>query len=495
MHELPQQVETLIIGGGTTGAALAGLLAERCEDSILVLEAGPDFGPYGAGGWPADVLDATWLAESHQLGYASDDGYRGRRIEFPRAGMIGGCSSHNGCAAIWGSRLDYDALAASGLAGWSRAEVEPLLRAAGERLGVRIPEEDELAPFHRAALASLIALGAPRVHDLNDLDADTGVAPSPVNIADGVRWNTALAYLDPVRERASLRICGHAPVERLLVGDGRVRGAVVRRERELVAVEAGRVIVCAGSYDSPALLLRSGIGPADDLRALGIPVVADLPGVGANLHDQPAFELPYSGTSEFRQACADHAASGAFAPVEGVIAKLRSAHCGPEGFDLHIYPVGGIVAPGRFEFWLPVACMTPRSRGSVRLAAAEGTVAPLLDHAYCSDPDGHDHAVLRDGVELARELARSGPFAELLGDELEPAAGLSPRDAVDATLAHYYHPAGTCAMGAVVDARLRVHGVEGLHVADCSIFPTVPRANTCLPAVLVAHRLADWLAP
>ena len=301
MQELPRNVDTLIIGGGTTGAALAGLLAERSDESILVLEAGPDFGSLEGGGWPADVLDATWLAESHQLGYGSDDGYRGRRVEFQRAAMIGGCSSHNGCAAIWGSRLDYDAFAAGGMAGWSRAEVEPLLRAASERMRVRIPEEAELAPFHRAALASLTALGVPRVHDLNDLDADTGVAPSPVNIAGGVRWNAALAYLDPVRERASLRIAGEAPAERLVVRGGRVRGAVVRAAGEPV-VEAERVIVCAGAYDSPALLLRSGIGPADDLRTLGIPVVTDLPGVGANLHDHPAIELGYSGTTRAPRA-------------------------------------------------------------------------------------------------------------------------------------------------------------------------------------------------
>src|SRR5664279_2007121 len=231
MSELPERADTLIIGGGTTGAALAGLLAERSGEAIAVLEAGPDFGPYAAGGWPRDVLDATWLAESHQLGYASDDGYRGRRIEFPRAAMIGGCSSHNGCAAIWGSAHDYDALAAAGCEGWSRADVEPLLREASERMRVRIPAEDELPPFQRASLASLVALGVPRVRDLNDLDADTGVAPSPANIAGGVRWNSALAYLDPVRDRANLRICGGAPAERLVIEGGRVRGAVVRRRR------------------------------------------------------------------------------------------------------------------------------------------------------------------------------------------------------------------------------------------------------------------------
>src|SRR5580765_3199289 len=152
MPHLPQRADTLIVGGGTTGAALAGLLAERSDESIVVLEAGPDFGPLASGGWPADVLDATWLAQSHQLGYHSDEGYRGRRVEFQRAAMIGGCSSHNGCAAIWGSRLDYDALAAAGFPAWSRAEVEPLLRAASERMRVRIPAESELAPFHRAAL-------------------------------------------------------------------------------------------------------------------------------------------------------------------------------------------------------------------------------------------------------------------------------------------------------------------------------------------------------
>jgi choline dehydrogenase len=492
MDPLPQHVDTLIIGGGTTGAALAGLLAERSDESILVLEAGPDFGAYAGGGWPRDVLDATWLAQSHQLGYASDDGYRGRRVEFPRAAMIGGCSSHNGCAAIWGSAHDYDALAGGGLAGWSREDVEPLLQAASKRMRVRIPEETELAPFHRAALASLVALGVPRVHDLNDLDADTGVSPSPVNIAEGVRWNAALAYLDPVRDRASLRICGDAPVERLLLRDGRALGAVVRRAGELVSVEAARSIVCAGAYDSPALLLRSGIGPADDLRALGIPVAADLPGVGANLHDHPAIELGFAGTPELRAACSEYAAEGAFAPIEGVIAKMRSSQCAPQGFDLHVYPVGGLV-PGGIEFWIPVACMTPRSRGRVRLAAATGSAAPVLDHAYCSDPEGHDHAVLREGVEIARALARSGPFAELMGSEIGATAGLAPGEAVDAVVAHYYHPAGTCAMGTVVDERLRVNGIDGLHVADCSVFPTVPRANTCIPAVLVAHQLAGWL--
>jgi choline dehydrogenase-like flavoprotein len=492
MRELPGNVDTLIIGGGTTGSALAGLLAERSGESILVLEGGPDFGSYAGGGWPRDVLDATWLSESFQLGYASDDGYRGRRVEFPRAGMIGGCSSHNGCAAIWGSALDYDGL---GLEGWSRADVEPLLRDASERMRVRIPDESELAPFHRASLASLVAAGVPRVHDLNDLDADTGAAPFPANIADGVRWNAALAYLDPVRERPSLHIAGDSPAERLVIEGGRARGAVVGRAGERVTVSAERTIVCAGAYDSPALLLRSGIGPAGDLRALGIPVAVDLPGVGANLHDHPAFELPYAGTPELRRACEEYAATGAFAPIEGVIAKLRSHQCAPGGFDLHIYPVGGVMRDGSCEFWFPVACMTPRSRGSVRLRSADATVAPLLDHAYLSDPDGHDHAVLRDGVELSRELARCGPFGDLLGHELAPTAGLDPHEAVDATIAHYYHPAGTCAMGAVVDERLRVHGVEGLYVADCSVYPVVPRANTCIPAVLVAHRLVGDLSP
>ena len=204
--------------------------------------------------------------------------------------------------------------------------MEPLLQAANERMRVRIPEEAELAPFHRAALASLTALGVPRVHDLNDLDADTGVAPSPVNIADGVRWNAALAYLDPVRGAAVAadrrRRAGRAAAS---CAAGVYAAPSCGASRREPVVEAERVIVCAGAYDSPALLLRSGIGPADDLRALGIPVVADLPGVGANLHDHPAFELPLLGHARAARACEEHAASGAFAPIEGVIAKLRSS--------------------------------------------------------------------------------------------------------------------------------------------------------------------------
>ena len=202
MEALPQRVDTLIIGGGTTGAALAGLLAERSGESILVLEAGPDFGAYADGGWPRDVLDATWLAESHQRGYAADDGYRGRRIEFPRAAMIGGCSSHNGCAAIWGSRLDYDALAAAACrAGRARRSS----RCCGRRASAcacasrRRPSwRRSIAPPWRRSWPSACRACTTSTTSTSD----TGVAPSPVNIAGGVRWNAALAYLDPVRGRA-----------------------------------------------------------------------------------------------------------------------------------------------------------------------------------------------------------------------------------------------------------------------------------------------------
>ena len=346
-----------------------------------------------------------------------------------------------------GSALDYDGLAASGLDRWSRAEVEPLLRAAGERMRVRIPDEADLAPFHRASLASLVAAGVPRVDDLNDLDADTGAAPFPANIVDGVRWNAALAYLDPVRDRPSLHIAGDSPAERLVVEGGRVRGAIVRRAGEHLTVNAGRTIVCAGAYDSPALLLRSGIGPAADLRALGIPVAVDLPGVGANLHDHPAFELPYGGTPELRRACEEYAASGAFAPIEGVIAKLRSGQCAAGGFDLHIYPVGGVMRDGSCEFWFPVACMTPRSRGSVRLRSADGTVGPLLDHAYPAIPTATTTRCFRDGVEIARGWPAAGPSAICSATSSRRRPGSTRARRSTPRSPHYYHPAGTCAMG------------------------------------------------
>jgi len=504
---LPHHADTIVIGGGTSGAVVSGLLTELTEQTVLVLEAGPDFGPFDSGRWPTDLRNARLLGTSCDGGYTSEATYPDRTVAFERAKVIGGCSAHNGCAAIWGSRIDYDAWAASGLAGWSADDLLPHFREANRRMRVRTYTADEVTPFQQAAIDAAVANGVPHAADLNDLDDPVGISASPVNIHDGIRWNTAFAYLDPVRHHPHLTIVGGVTVDRVDLSNGAVSAVIAHTPSGPVRIETQRVVIAGGTYESPAVLLRSGIGPADELRALGIPVVLDRAGVGRNLHDHPSVSLRYAGTPELE---AQMIAFGnqRWRPEEQSIAKLRSAHhpANTPGFDLHFYPVGGPdpADPARWRWAFPVACMTPHSRGAVTLRSANAGDRPCIDHRYLSDPAGHDHAVLADGVRIAREIIATDPMRSLIGDELEPGPAISRPDALDAwisdTVAHYYHPVGTCAMGpasdpaAVTDAAGKVHGIDGLFVADCSIMPVVPRANTNIPAVVVGERIGRLLA-
>src|SRR4051794_30224991 len=181
---VPREADTVVIGGGTAGAVVAGLLAEKSDERVLVLEAGPDFGPFDSGRWPAALLDARALGYTHDWGYASGRTYANRIVKFERARVIGGCSSHNGCAAIWGSRVDYDGWANRGLNGWSMNELLPLFESATSRLRVRHYAADEITPFQQACLAAARTAGLPLTDDLNDLDQDQAIAASPVNIVD-----------------------------------------------------------------------------------------------------------------------------------------------------------------------------------------------------------------------------------------------------------------------------------------------------------------------
>ncbi|HET7093830.1 MAG TPA: GMC family oxidoreductase N-terminal domain-containing protein [Thermomicrobiales bacterium] len=503
---VPWHADTIVVGGGTAGAAVAGLLAAASDQSVLLLEAGPDFGPRAAGRWPADLLDASALGYTLDWRYDSGLTYPGRVVKFERARVIGGCSAHNGCAAIWGSRVDYDGWAALGLDGWATDDLLPTFRAASDRLRVRHCRNDEVTPFHQRCLDAAAAIGLPLIDDLNDVDQDVGMAASPVNIVDGVRWNTAFAYLDPVRDRPHLAIVGDAPVDRLTVEGDRVTGVIARIDGAWRRIEAGRVVVCAGTYGSPAILLRSGVGEPAALRAIGIAPVHDLPGVGRNLHDHPAAALQFAGTPPLES---EMRAFGArqWMPEEQTIAKIRSPRhpAGQPGFDLHLYPVGGPnpERDGGWRWTFPVACMTPRSRGSVTLVSADPLAAPAIDHRYLSDPEGHDRSVLLDGIKIARDITAQWSLRDALGAETQPGPETqSDGDLlrwIDATCEHYYHPVGTCAMGpagdanAVVDARGKLNGLDGGYVADCSIMPFVPRANTNIPGLVVGERIAGWL--
>ena len=252
------RADTVVVGGGTSGPAVAGLLAESSSERVLVLEAGPDYGAHDSGRWPADLLDARAMPVSHAWGYDSGALYPERVLPFDRARVIGGCSSHNGCAALWGSRADYDGW---GAGGWSTDELLPLFHEVSRRMAVRSGEDLELGPYHRAVLETVEAYGVPRVADLNDLDADIGAGPFSANIRDGIRWNAAFAYLDPARDRPNLAVLGDAIVDRVeLRPGGSLRVHAIHDGRALV-IEAGRVVLTAGTYGTPAILLRSGIGP------------------------------------------------------------------------------------------------------------------------------------------------------------------------------------------------------------------------------------------
>lgn len=500
MRHLPAAVDTVVVGAGTAGAVVAGRLAAGSSERTLLVEAGPDYGPADSGRWPLDLLDATSVAQwSHDWGYTGEFG--GQVMHFNRARVIGGCSAHNAGAVVFGSRFDYDGWAAAGNAGWSARDLLPLFAGAWEQLRVRRVGLDELTPFQRVCMDAVAANGIPAVEDLNDLDQNAGVAPFPVNIDGVTRVNSAFAYVDPVRDR--LTVIGDAPVERVLVRGGRAVGVTVRDGQRRAEIAASRVVLSGGAYGSPAILLRSGIGPADELTAAGVQPALDLPGVGRNLHDQPCVEVWYEGSDDLTARMERHRARTGWQPHEQVIAKFPSTGC-RQGFDLHIYPVGGYGKDASAWFWfLGVACLTPLSRGSVRLTGPGLDDRLLIDHRYLGDPGGHDRARLAEGVERVREVAAAPPLRRLLGRETRPGPEVADRQAVERFLdhaaVHYYHPVGTCKMGpasdpdSVADADGRVHGIEGLYVADASLMPAVTSGNTNMPATVIGERIARSL--
>lgn len=489
-----KRLDTLVIGGGTAGAAIAGLLAQHSDEEIGLVEAGPDYGALEQGRWPRDLLDATALATSHDWGYDSGELLAGRGLLYERARVIGGCSAHNGCAEVVGAREDYDAWAAAGNAGWSTEELLPHFGAAERRLRLKRYADEEVTPFQSACIEASGAIGIPRCEDLNDLTIDVGIACPPVNIVDGVRFNTAFAYLDPARARPNLEIKGRTLVDRLvLAGDRVVAAETIDAAGQPQRIEAERFVLSAGAYGTPSVLLRSGIGPAEQLGALGVDVVLELAGVGTNLQDHATVMLRFSPSETLVRRSRAFAAERPH-PEEQAIAKARSSLC-QEAFDLHLFPCSEHTGEQAWDFQLWVACMDNHSRGSIRLTSTDPEAPPRIDHALLTDPAGHDADVLWEGAELARELAAGEALADLLDGELDAFV----KDDLPARVGHYWHPAGTAKMGpaedpqAVVGADGLVHGVANLYVADASIMPVLPRANTNLPTLTIGEKLAAQL--
>jgi choline dehydrogenase len=476
--------DVVVIGGGSAGAALVGRAVEAGREVVLV-EAGPDYGAFGDPRWPEELLDARALALTH------DWGYTGGRWTFERARVIGGCSSHNGAIAAVGHRRDYDDW---GLQGWSGDDVAPLFARVVERMRVRTYERSEAVPFHEQCLVAAESIGWKMASDLCDLDANDAFGLESVNVVGTTRWNTSFAYLDPLRGSSGLRIVDRTMIDRFEASADGVH-VFATRLGEAIEILAGTLVLSAGVYGTPAILQRSGIGDAERLRAVGITPVVDLPGVGANLHDHPMVGTDRVIGREL-QASLDEAAAAGFLPEEQTLGKAVSSVAVDGLFDLHLFPVcwstQTSLLDGRVA--VEVACVTPVSRGRVDVVSPDPNAAPRIDHQYLADAGGHDLKVLRDGLVLADQILDHPVLASLLGDAV---TDVSSDDAIRAAVAHYYHPVGSCAMGegsmAVCDADGRVHGVEGVVVADASLMPQIPRANTNLPSVMIGERLATTL--
>ncbi len=465
--------DVVVVGGGTAGCVLAARLSENPNRRVCLLEAGPDYGPLAEGRWPADILDGRTLTFTHEWGLGGEDGRSlGGRI-------LGGSSAMNACAVLEGSPADYDEWGPM----WSYERFRPYLERAKAALRTTPANTDRPAPFHVAFIEAALAVGFPLVSDPNDPRAPVGVAPFPANVVDGQRWNTALAYLEQARGRPNLRISGNTLVDRVLLDGNRARGIVAADGQRF---DAAAVILAAGAYFSPVILMRSGIGPERDLSRLGIPVVEALP-VGERLLDHYGPGIGWEPSARLHAETADHEreAAGLFEPH--VVVKAASSGCTAGSWDLHLLSwTNRSDDPGPYEASAALFHMKPLSTGRLRIRSTDPNDLPLVERGFLSREE--DLLPLLEGIELARTIAASAPLRELLAKELRPGE-VEPERYVRETCRNYFHPAGTCPLGHVVDADCRVLGVENLLVADASIMPMIPRANTNLTTAAIAERV------
>jgi choline dehydrogenase-like flavoprotein len=527
--------DIIIVGGGSAGCLAAARLVRDHGLSVLVLERGKERGPRlldMPAGYMKWLNDETVLEMHRSEPQPQLDG-RGPII--PQARLLGGGSAVNAMVYMRGTAADYDAwdreLGCD--SGWSFAELLPCFRRmeANERLNdrfhgiagpLRVSDPGHLCAMSKAFVLAAQAIGHPRNDDFNGA-VQTGVGYLQYTIGDARRCGAVRAFLDPVRGDRRLTVLTEALVTRILIEDGRAVGVAYRRWGRETEVRCGRgVLLAAGALNTPKLLMLSGLGPADQLAAHGIAVARDLPGVGQNLQDH--VEIPvvaaaarpglgYAGQDRGWRMVVNGLQYLLFRT--GPVTTIGVEACvflDPDGSDrptIQIYcvpvttyldrDVAGLSA--REGVTLNACLLRPRSRGQVRLRSPDPADRPVLETGTFADPD--DLRLILEGLEAARAILAGEPLRSLVTAEVMPGA-TADRAALEAharrTAKTNYHPVGTARMGrdgdpmAVLDARLRVRGVPGLRVIDCSAMPTIPAANTNAPVLALAERGVQLLA-